>query len=719
MNSSNRNTSGPFTLRYQGRKFKQDRVANASTKGGGIELLRALFSEIGALVIRYHIGQGQRVGLIQQITDPNYEENPVQKPAHGHDQQDLFSISPDASPVRRDTQKLGEFVHYPLGKGKVLNERAQPLIHTNAHLLRGEQALWDKIHSPVWNVGINLASQLSKQGFMYVCCPNDINQSTYDEISQQLKQQKFEIIEKNGVQVVKLSSGQTLEIAEGIQNLAITMDPQFKDTFQKNGFIISYREDKAPMGWFIHKNNNKMIEQNLAENLIRVIRISKGGFYELPPAEQALLQADLLKNNGFGLFTQNQAFNAMNVIFPILEEQFGFDSSTLMSSSLKIAYDRVQELFEKTDVAEDFLTGILLTEMVQPLRKTQEESVRSKLPLRFTNPFKVTQNNAKAVAYAFNLKDKEEHMLLQQSPEDEPYTADKDLLDVAINGELRNPKLDHEEHISALLSAAILVSEQMMIEKLLRDAVKYGDDHVNAHALRRILKNDEVYQQLIKMASELSANEKGPILGLQFSYCDQMVEVLRKALKHDVLIQAAKDLFAKKYDTDHPVAAEALAGLFEIGEVLQQLEGVSVRDQYSRGINAGLLLVIQKLAPELNMQLAHEGRTKVYCQSLTGPMSTSEKEVTAENCPYLTALKKKTPTPAPAEANEKQAKEEGIASAPAVNPHRAQPAETKQSIPVERYSKSWCTQFTKVMTVSVVAASVYIANEYIKNSTCK
>lgn len=695
-----------FTLQYRGRKYSEK--ANPDEKSG-LDKLRANFSEIGALVIRFHIGQGQRAGLIQQISREDYSSNPVEKPAQGRNQADLFSISTSASHECRETRILEEACHYSLGRGKVLNERAQPLVHINTANFSGEQALWDIIHSPVWNTGITLPIILAKQGFIYVRQPLNMNDSQREKATKEIELGNFEIRGQ-----IETYSGITLETAS-IKDIKIDLDPDRRVTSQENGLAVSIKDYEEPLGWIVQTKTKKLVSQEHADHLLRVIRIAKGGFYELPIEKQRLLQAGLLKNNGLGLFTQNQAFNAMEVVFQTLENEYGFDPSQLMQDSFLngATYARVKSLMEdeKSETAEDFLTGILLTEMVQPLRKSQPDSTRNVLPLRFTNPFSVTLNNAKALAYAFDIKRKDGFPVLLMRNDMPDFSSSPDLIDVKINGELLYPELTNPKHTASLLATALLVAEQMLIEQLLKNACTFGSEHPDAVALRKIINDDQMYTQLIALGKDCPQNERGPILGLQFSYCDPIIALLRNHLGfggNNLSLAEVVNQLCRNEVVDKDLiekTRQAMEKLFYIGEVLQQLNSTSAAQEQSRGINAGLVPVIGKLAPDLYRALVESGRMKSACD-ISSCVTSDTKEssdtvsnsislrndIDADVCPFLRSI-------------EKSAKEKDI-------------MQSKIDVNVSKNKSqqgNWCNYFARVIPIAAVtvAVSCYVANQII------
>ena len=615
-----------FTLRYEGANF--DSQGNFVYPRGDFQpdakitqnqKLAKKFSNIGALVIRYHLGHGQRAGLIQQIARQNYAQNPVEKPAHGADEENVLGISIGATPTCQATNRLERCAHATLGRCKVLNERAQPLVHTNSANLKGEQHLWAIMHSNVWNTGINFSSQLNSQGFVYLSCPKDITAEEYDRISK------------------ALANGKAIEIKEGhykiegidrefkacpISRVSIDLDPEKKDTFQDNGLVITpldKPEERAPLGWLVHKASGKALSHDLFSNAACVMKLAKGGFYELSNPQQVLLQSGLIKNNGMGLFTQNQAFNAIVVIADQLEKEFGFDPEKLMGTSLTTSYKRVQEFFKDPEHLEDFLTGPLLTEMVQSLRVTRNKSTRKELPIRFTNPFKVTLNNTKAIAYAFGISDLNKEPVFIPDPK-APFSEDHNLIDVSVNGNLKAPSLTYGKHAASVLSTAMLVAEQMVLEQHLRDAI--NTDTVE-DLISKITGNynklevTALAQTLINAAKYAPRDENGPILGLQFPHCDTMVGLLRTVLGFDILLDLntilerdgmMTDAAVSEFLAEHPRGEllRALKNLSRIANFVQNDEGTTGRWEHSRGIHAGLTPLLMRIAPSLVKELGLE-----------------------------------------------------------------------------------------------------------------
>lgn len=143
-------------------------------------------------------------------------------------------------------------------------------------------------------------------------------------------------------------------------------------------------------------------------------------------------------------------------------------------------------------------------------------------------------------------------------------------------------------------------------------------------------------------ASHLPCNKKGPILGLQFGYCDNIVAQIRAKLGTHLLIEMASQLDNEPLCHINVQAMDALEKLFDIGNMLQALETTSGMKLNSRGINAGLILVIQKFAPShYNKSIARMQQTPDAGNTLGGEKTSYYDEMAV--CPFLNGrLKEKT-----------------------------------------------------------------------------
>jgi hypothetical protein len=637
---------GGVTLAYTGMRFTPDQFKDGSftpttpQQGTPLEQFVERFSNLGALVIRNHIGQGQRAGLLQQISRVDYADNPVERVAQGADSEDYFfqgSLWRHAEPKHAEapapkhpqaaTETFEYAAHASLGRSKVLGERAQPLLHTNRKKLHGEQGMWDIIHAPVWTVGRNTSTELSKQGFSYIACPAGLSIEERAVINGSLSRREFELIEDGNK--IKLRTGVVLEVQK-ISKAKITLDDKAEYTKEANGLAVAFDGEPAPLGWVIHVASRDILPQPVTEDIIRIHTIAKGGFYELRPAQQKILQSgNLVNESGLGLFTQNQAFNAIYPIFAYIEK-YGFDPRPLLDKSLVLAYTRLaQRLEEQPDLIDDLLTGILETEMVQHLQASQRHSTRSVLPIRFTNPFEVTQNNLKAIAHAFDIKDTAGNPIFHAFDDDAAiHPREGDLIDCKLNGFLLKPSFNSAKHVGAVLSTATLVAEQMILEQLIPAAIGKGSD-LKDSALYRILKkvnNDAVatmhVEKIKELCSTMPQDPKGdPILGLQFDYCQELLAYIRYALRMQNLGNICAQFMVPGASTDEVLAKLRghgedesvkfyLGMLFNIGHVLQANPTTTSQPHSIHGMNAGLHAVINVVAPDLFAELDIKGELK-------------------------------------------------------------------------------------------------------------
>lgn len=628
-----------FTLRYTGMQFGSSAHFNPSKEsedvgitlstnnktdsGNKAQAFGHQFSNIGSLVMRYQLGQKQRAALIQEVAFQNYNDNLIQKPAIGNDQENLFKFG--STQTSKTTASLAEHSHATLGRGKVFNERRQPLIDKNKQKIGGEALIWDIIHSVVWSVALNFASQLSKQGFFYIESPPNDNPEKHKAISEALSKHEFTI--KDGLIHVCEEVLKTIEP----NKLAISLDPDKKSTFQENRFIISSSDPnkpltKGPLGWLMHSGKETIISDDLLEDSIRIIKIGISHFHQLSKSEQMVLMAGRLSDNGQITVSQNAVFNGLFSICIELNKEYNFDPEKLLGNSLNLSYKRVSEHLKDPRNLDDFLTGVLLTEMTQPLFQTLETSERQKIPQGYTASFPT--NNAKAFAYAFDVKDSNGKAVFRPNDERHPTNENPNMTDVFMNGNFALPALSSGKHSSAILSTAILVAEQMLIEQFLRQAI--NNDNVEDLLKEFIDDSPEIKKlalQIKDLVSKMKKDERGPVLGLQYDYCEPLINLLRKSLRFDKLIQLTDKLdqegvstqaVMKEYEiglvTESPFSFEyderldrgiekGLRILYRLGKIMQDREKSSPGIESSRGINAGLIPLISKIAPDLSDEL--------------------------------------------------------------------------------------------------------------------
>ncbi|MDR3501807.1 MAG: hypothetical protein P4L79_04415 [Legionella sp.] len=648
------NSYDGVTLSYHGARFVDSSFVNNAYNADDssltpLEAFTERFKNIGALLIRFHLGQGQRGGLLQQLTRINYAENPIERPAKGGDDSAVF-FKEDA----QSTENILEFLsHQPLGRSKVLNERAQPLLHVNKAHVYGEQGLWDILHAPVWNVGRAMKYELKKQGFIYLACPSGM--SSKDRAFLDLR------LTTSGMPFKNVFDEQGLSAITGeISKLSYCLDDEKKYTQEENGLAIGLDTDYAPLGWIVHAETGEILPQGITEEIIRVSAIAEGGFYEKRKTQQQILQSGYLKNtNGLGLFMQNQAFNAMYVIFDYLQK-YSFDPRPLLDGSLLAMSKRVGELMKKDpSVIDDFLTGALQDEMVQPLRVSQAKSKRTVLPLRFTNPFEVTINNLKGIAYAFDLKDSNGQPIFREYDDSPIISQAKELTDAKVNGVLVAPSFSTGGHVAAILSTAELVAEQMILEQLLPDAFVAKD--VSESILSQLLvkcldqqKGKEVLNELLEEAAEVPRADNKPVCGIQFEYCNKLVQLLRQSLGFNqlqsVLAQFAKPGISTQEVLESMTQDEllkfsaALKVLYITGSMLQKSPLTSAQSEHSRGINAGLEPLIAALNPHLaqELEIASESIERAVVSSIDkGVVKDRLSTQIFTQCPFLSGQLKK------------------------------------------------------------------------------
>lgn len=312
-----------------------------------------------------------------------------------------------------------------------------------------------------------------------------------------------------------------------IQKLNILLDDKKQFTHEENGLAIATPDNKqpAPLGWIVDQKTGAVLPEETTEDIIRVMAIAEGGFYEKSPAQQKILQSgNLLNKNGKGLFTQNQAFNAVYVVLKQLES-YKFDPRSLLDYSMLLAYQRIQKFIQDDPSSiDDFLVGSLQDEMVQTLRVTQGRSKRSALPLRFTNPFEVSYNNLKAIAYAFDLKDSAGQPIFKNYDDTPIIGNSSKLIDAEVNGSLVTPSFNSGVHVAAVIATSVLIAEQMILEQLIPEAANAKD--IKNCSLYNILnqihaaeKASEILNQILTELPDFPKEGNTPILGVQFDYC--------------------------------------------------------------------------------------------------------------------------------------------------------------------------------------------------------
>ncbi len=161
----------------------------------------------------------------------------------------------------------------------------------------------------------------------------------------------------------------------------------------------------------------------------------------------------------------------------------------------------------------------------------------------------------------------------------------------------------------------------MLLEQILRDSAHNEKPKLLQEYLENILldpsQSKALTHQLMDLCKSLPSNEFGPILGLQFEYCDPIITVLREATGFDILIKLVEKLetpdalteealaeFAAKHPKE--ILDQALENLYKLGLFIQQDTLSDVQSEGSRGILAGLRPLVKKISPSLASSLALE-----------------------------------------------------------------------------------------------------------------
>ena len=205
----------------------------------------------------------------------------------------------------------------------------------------------------------------------------------------------------------------------------------------------------------------------------------------------------------------------------------------------------------------------------------------------------------------------------------------------------------------------------------------------------------------MNLANSCPANENGPILGLQLAACEKLVATLRMILGFDALASFADTLYRQgnpeilaNNNIDAP-----LRKLYKTGKILQGLKGISVRNKYSRGINAGIVPVIRRVSPKLFAEVTAEGELTVNIQHkemsvLMPDVDTSKSiviatKMAAHACRYFVMTQHTDIT--------SQARSPVASTASA-----------------DKRNDSWCRFFTRSMVVTgtVIGMTAVIVNQY-------
>lgn len=661
-----------FTLTYEGVRFTEQGIQYSNKPLSKIiehedkipsKTFRFCedFNNVGALIMRFHFGQSQRSASLTQVVRSNYKDYAIDKVGKGDDQTDFFDVPKGVSNVIKDNLRLHQLSSYPLGEAKILNRLTQAVYERNS-MICGEQGLFGTIHTAVWQPVLSLPGLLTKNNFVYVPCLPDISPIEYKEISEALKEGDFLLDEDKTKITVK---DRTIDL-NSLSDIKIQPQLEKGLTFQDNELLVTskkFETEPAPLGWIVHLPSKRSLAQVDTEDLMKLIRLAEGKFHQLTPKQQKILMSGRLEDNERVRVIQNRQLNVMLSIFATLEKDFDFDPTPLMSNVLKQIAKATRKSIEETNVLDDFLTGIIQTAMIQHLVVTQEKSKRTELPVAFKLGFNAIENNAKALAYAFNMKDGNGMPVLHLD-EEECFYQDKELPDLGIKGVLLAPSLTDSRHAAALLSTAILVAEQMILEQLLTSLFQKESNEEYVHALQSLLKrcqgkeSQEAYENLCLLASKCKKSEDGiPLLGLQYEHCAELITALRSYIGTENLINLASKLGTEEYSTPEkilesmtiPVQTQLMHSLEQLHitcSELQSLPGVSAAKVGSGGAVLGTSLIIAKLFPDLAKSLRIN-----ESQAVTLPIKTDreiDKHFIAPKlsaCPYLKAKQREYNAP--------------------------------------------------------------------------
>ncbi|KAK4887954.1 hypothetical protein LTR49_028906 [Elasticomyces elasticus] len=224
--------------------------------------------------------------------------------------------------------------------------------------------------------------------------------------------------------------------------------------------------------------------------------------------------------------------------------------------------------------------------MVQPLRRDRE-GLQAEWPERLKQQFTDSRNGAKAIAYAFDLRDRWGRSLLQKGTHSPAYLPS---IDQPIHAELISPDLVGPKNIAAILSTAVLVAEQYILEQVLTRVIR-GDER--AYDTLTALLGNAIALDAVTIARKIMSStddSAAPLLGRQFCSCDNLIAVIRQACKTNYLIQYIERLFTGGSTAPDVNTSAALAIIGHIGDKVTEFMRSTSPDNRGRGISAGISL---------------------------------------------------------------------------------------------------------------------------------
>ncbi|KAK4908151.1 hypothetical protein LTR49_022930 [Elasticomyces elasticus] len=574
------------------------------TQSGQTEQFVALLSSIGALAQHQNLVPRQTIALLRSTSErpEHYANARVEHAGLGGDESGLFCSADHETSTHKATIRLCQIALHPIGKSRILNELGQPIRQQNKKGIAGQLALFDLLHSAVWRVGFGLPAALDEQGFRYGITPTGLGPKLHDTLSAMVEAGQYSI-NQNG----QVAIGDLLLETESFANISIAPSPDSPFTPKLLVKRKSESELVHPSGVVVSLTHVP-IKRDHAIGLLKLLKIAQVGWYKMDqPSRDVLLSGILTENSDATqtLMTQNHSLNAISPIFTELENMTGFSMKRSLDVYVGTTVNRMRSTFRNQDeLKEAFLCGDILNEMVQPLRRDRE-GLQAEWPERLKQQFTDSRNGAKAIAYAFDLRDRWGRSLLQKATHSPAYLPS---IDQPIHAELISPDLVRPKNIAAILSTAVLVAEQYILEQVLTRVIR-GDKRAcdtltallgNAIALDAVT----IAREILSSTDDLAA----PLLGRQFCSCDNLIAVIRHACKTNYLIQYIERLFTGGSTAPNVNTSAALAIIGHIGDKVTEFMRSTSPDIHGRGISVGISLVRQHLR---KTQL--QGQTKSRC----------------------------------------------------------------------------------------------------------
>ncbi|KAK4909468.1 hypothetical protein LTR49_021747 [Elasticomyces elasticus] len=535
-----------ITLRYCGSQFSQP-PESPNTQSGQTEQFVALLSSIGALAQHQNLIPRQTIALLRSTSErPERQEwNP---------------------------ERTGSAIRQQNKKG-----------------IAGQLALFDLLHSAVWRVGFGLPAALDEQGFRYDITPNGLDPKLHDTLSALVEAGQYSM-NHNG----QVAIGGLLLETESFANISIAPSP---DAPFASKLLVKRKSEPE----FVHPSGvvvsltHVPIKRDHAIGLLKLLKIAQVGWYKMDqPSRDVLLSGIFTENSDATqtLMTQNHSLDAISPVFTELEHLTGFSMKQSLDVNVGKTVNRMRSAFRNQDeLKEAFLCGDILNEMVQPLRYDQE-GLQAEWPERLKQQFTDSRNGAKAIAYAFHLRDRWGRCLHQKGTHSPAYLPS---IDQPIHAELISPDLVAPKNIAAILSIAVLVAEQYILEQVLTRVIR-GDKR--AYDTLTALLGNAIAFDAVTIAREIMSSTDdlaAPLLGRQFCSCDNRVAVIRHACKTNYLIQYIERLFTGGFTGPNVNTFAALAIIGHVGDKVTEFMRSTSPDIHGRDISAGLSLVCQHL----------------------------------------------------------------------------------------------------------------------------